>query len=106
VTGGTGADTLVLARATYTGTSDLKDGANVLDVTHVGATDISTANVSATGGTLALVFDGGGSAQNITMTSTEYNLFTPARITDGAGHTPANSTVTLTDARRSLARMP
>jgi len=73
VTGGTGADTLFLAAASYTGTSDLKGGANVLDVTHVGATDIHSASLSASG-TLGLKFDNTG-GQNITMTSAQYNLF-------------------------------
>jgi len=69
VTGGTDVDTLVLTRADLTDTSDLKAGANVFDVKHNAATDISSAALSASGGTLGLVFDGT-AAQNITMTST------------------------------------
>ena len=95
VTGGAGNDTLILAVASYTGTSNLNAGANLLDVKHNGATDLSNASLAATGGTLALVFDGT-AAQNIAMTSNEYNSFNAAGITDGANTTAANSTVTLT----------
>jgi len=98
VTGGSGVDTLAINLASYTGTSNLEAGANLLDVTHAGATNLSAAVVTATGGTVGLVFDNAG-AQNITLTAAEYNGF--ATITDGAG-TAATSTVTLATASTAL----
>lgn len=92
VTGGSGVDTLKINGASYTGTSNLEAGANLLDVTHAGATNLSTAAVTATGGTVGLIFDNAG-AQNITLTAAEYNGY--ATITDGLG-VASTSTITLT----------
>jgi hypothetical protein len=67
-------------------------GYNV-DVTNNGATDISTA-VLGPSGPIGLIFDGT-AAQNISMTTEEYNSF--SAITLGTSTTAANSTVTFTD---------
>jgi hypothetical protein len=64
-----------------------------LDVTNNGATDISSVVMSPSG-TAGLIFDGT-AAQNVIMTTQEYNDFTT--ITDGSGTTAANSTVIFTD---------
>jgi hypothetical protein len=64
-----------------------------LDVTNNGATDISSVVMSPSG-TAGLIFDGT-AAQNITMTTQEYNDF--STITDGVGTTAANSTITFTN---------
>jgi hypothetical protein len=71
---------------------DVPSGYNI-DVTINGATNISNA-VLVPSGTVGLIFDGT-TTQNITMTTQEYNDF--STITDGAGTTAANSTVTFTD---------
>ncbi len=94
VTGGSGVDTLVLAAASYTGSfTDSVGGANVLDVTNNGATDISSATISSTG-TVGLKFDGT-AAQNITMTTAEYTGFNTITVGSG-GAAAATNTVTLT----------
>ena len=64
-----------------------------LDVTINGATSISNA-VLILSGPVGLIFDGT-AAQNITMTTQEYNDF--SNTTDGANTTAANSTVTFTN---------
>ena len=71
---------------------DVPSGYN-LDVTINGATNISNA-VLIPSGTVGLIFDGT-TTQNITMTTQEYNDF--STITDGAGTTAANSTITFTN---------
>jgi S-layer protein len=94
VTGGSGVDTLVISAESYTGTSDLGGGANLLDVTYAGLFDLSTAAVTATGGTVGLIFDNA-AAQDIMLTTAEYNGY--ATITDGLG-SAATSTVTFASA--------
>jgi hypothetical protein len=64
-----------------------------VDLTNNGATNISSVAISYSG-TVGLIFDGT-TAQNITMTTQEYNDF--STITDGASTAAANSTVTFTD---------
>jgi hypothetical protein len=71
---------------------DVPSGYNI-DVTINGATNISNA-VLIPSGTVGLIFDGT-TAQNITMTTQEYNDF--STITDGASTTAANSTITFTN---------
>ncbi len=87
VTGGALADTLVIGSSFYSGSADLKAGANVLEVQGFYA-DLTRASLSATGGSLGLRLDGFGNT--IVMTQEQYRMFSAGGMTSRYNYSNRN----------------
>jgi len=88
VTGGTGADTVIVGNFAVTGTYDLGGSANILRLGN--GANIAGAAISATGGSYAIEIEEGAS---VTITSAQHAFITSA---------PGSETVTLSDASATL----